>query len=133
MDTLGIKLAFTFAFAFIAATVVGFVPNPVVGSHGFFLTNTAHNMVHLLTAVGFIVVAVLGNTASIVFMKSFGVAYLLVGVSGTFLTGFDSEAMLLGFIQINAMDNLLHFGLGVSILLAGILADGSPRCQQLEA
>ena len=69
------SVAWVFAASFYAAAAIGFIPNPLLGPHGLFQTNTAHNLVHLLTAVGFTVVALLGETASTRFMQAFGVAY----------------------------------------------------------
>ncbi len=122
MNTLGIKLAWMLSATFLLATIIGFIPNPLVGSGALFEANTAHNLVHLATAIGFAIVATMGNPASIHFMLGFGVVYLLVGVAGFFVTGFSSEGMLLGFIHINALDNFLHLGLGVVILISGLVA-----------
>ncbi len=127
MESLGTKLAWMFSLAFVIATVLGFVPNPLVGPNGIFLTNIPHNLVHLATAIGFAVSAILGNAASIRFMKNFGVVYLLVAVLGFTQTGWSSEGMLLGVVHINALDNLLHLVLGITILLSGIVAEGSFR------
>lgn len=125
MNSLGTKLACTFSVTFLLATVIGFIPNPLVGGNGLFITNTAHNLVHLVTAVGFLIVARMGNVASINFMLGFGVVYLLVGMVGFLVTGISSEGMLLGFIHINALDNFLHLGLGVAILISGLVAKGA--------
>lgn len=123
MNTFATKLAWFFSFAFLFAAIIGFLPNPVVGANGIFITNTAHNLVHLATAIGFAVVAIMGNTASQVFMKSFGAVYLLVGAVGFSVTGLNSEGMLLGFIHINTLDNFLHLALGVTVLVSGFLVD----------
>ncbi|QPJ61234.1 MAG: DUF4383 domain-containing protein [Candidatus Nitronauta litoralis] len=122
MNTFATKLACFFSAAFLLAAVVGFFPNPVVGANGVFITNAAHNLVHLATSLGFAAVAILGNTASLAFLKGFGATYLLVGAVGFFVTGMGSEGMLLGFIHINAMDNFLHLALGTTILTSGILS-----------
>jgi hypothetical protein len=127
MDTLGIKLAWILSGAFLLAAVIGFIPNPLVGSDSIFLTNTPHNLVHLVTAIGFFIVAKMGNIPSIRFMQIFGPVYLLVGLIGFTVTGATSTGMLLGFIHINAMDNYLHLGLGAAILFAGAIANSSLR------
>jgi|SaaInlStandDraft_2_1057019.scaffolds.fasta_scaffold95272_3 hypothetical protein len=123
MNTLGIKLAWFWMAAFIFSGVVGFIPNPIVGTDAFFVTNAAHNLVHIVTAVGFIIVASMGNTASIKFMLGFGVVYVLVGVIGFFVTMGSGEGMLLGFIHINSLDNFLHLSLGAGIFISGIIAN----------
>ncbi|GJL77626.1 MAG: membrane protein [Nitrospinaceae bacterium] len=125
MDSLGTKLAWIFSGTFLLATVVGFIPNPLVGSEGIFLTNTPHNLVHLVTAVAFLIVAKMGNVPSIRFMQIFGPVYLLVGLIGFAVTGTSSTGMLLGFIHINALDNFLHLGLGAAIFSAGTIANNA--------
>src|SRR5262245_21738350 len=114
-----ISVAWVFAASFYAAAATGFVPNPLLGAHGLFVTNTAHNIVHLLTGVGFTVVAVAGSKASVVFMQAFGVIYALTGVIGFLATGHDGDAHLLGLVHINTLDNFLHLGLGATIGVAG--------------
>lgn len=114
-----ITLAWTFAAAFLGATVLGFVPNPLVGEHALFVTNTAHNLVHLATAIGFAVVALIGERASIRFMQAFGVIYLLTGIVGFVMLGSAAEGHLLHVIHINWLDNFLHVGLGIAIAAAG--------------
>ena len=115
-------VAWIFAGAFAVTTVIGFVPNPLVGADALFVTNTAHNLVHLLTAVGFGLVAVVGDRASVIFMKAFGVVYMLVGILGFVVLGAAPEGHLLGLVHINRLDNFLHVGLGVIILAAGFLS-----------
>ena len=124
MKTLGIKLAWIFSATFLLATVIGFIPNPLVGSDGLFITNTPHNLVHLVTAIGFAIVAGMGNLPSTKLRLGFGVVYLLVGMVGFLVTGTGSEGMLLGFIHINVLDNILHLGLGAAILVSGLIAKG---------
>src|SRR6266446_1280096 len=115
MKNLAVTLAWAFAAAFLGATVMGFVPNPLVGQDAFFVTNTAHNVVHLATAIGFVVVALLGENASIRFMQAFGVVYLLTGAIGFVMLGSRPEGHLLHLIHINWLDNFLHLGLGIAI------------------
>ena len=114
-------IAWIFAAAFAVTTVVGFLPNPLVGADALFVTNTAHNLVHLLTALGFAGVAWAGDRPSILFMKIFGVVYFLVGVLGFVVLGSAQEGHLFGLVHINQLDNFLHMGLSAVILLAGFL------------
>ncbi len=122
MENLGTKLSWAFAAAFAGAFLMGVVPNPLVGRDAIFVTNMAHNLVHLLTAVGFVLVALKGNRASTLFMLGFGVVYLLVGVYGFFALGGAPEGHLLGVVHINFLDNFLHLGLGASIAAGGFVA-----------
>ena len=119
MKPSAISIAWVFAASFYAAAAIGFIPNPLLGPHGLFVANSAHNIVHLLTAVGFTVVALLGETASTRFMQAFGVAYLLTGAIGLVMLGSRAEGDLLRLIHINWLDNHLHLGLGIVIGSAG--------------
>ena len=119
MKNLAVTLAWAFAAAFLGATVMGFVPNPLVGEDALFVTNTAHNLVHLATAIGFVIMALLGEKASIRFMQAFGVIYMLTGVIGFVMLGSAAEGHLFHIIHINWLDNFLHVGLGVAIAAAG--------------
>ncbi len=119
MKLTAISVAWVFAAAFYAAAAIGFIPNPLLGPDGLFVANTAHNFVHLLTAVGFTVVALAGSKPSVVFMQDFGVIYLLTGVIGFLVTGSGGHGHLLGLVHINTLDNFLHLGLGAAIGAAG--------------
>lgn len=121
-NKLGVKLAWGFAVAFALAALMGVIPNPLVGPDALFVTNTAHNLVHLLTAFGFASVALVGDRASTRFMQAFGVIYLLVGLYGFIALGGASEGHLLGLVHINFLDNFLHLGLGASIAVAGYVS-----------
>src|SRR5262249_40953349 len=100
-----ISVAWVFAASFYAAAVIGLLPNPLLGAHGLFVTSTAHNFVHLLTGVGFTIVALTGSSVSVVFMQAFGVIYALTGLIGFLATGHDGDAHLLGLVHINALEN----------------------------
>jgi hypothetical protein len=117
-----VKLAWILATAFAGAGILGFVPNPLVGPDALFMTNMAHNLVHLFTAVGFTVVALMGHQASTRFMLAFGPVYALVGLIGFIALGSASEGYLLGVVHINFLDNVLHIGLGIIIGAAGLYA-----------
>ena len=124
MKNRGIKSAWGFAGTFLLATVLGFVSNPIVGKYAFFITNTAHNLVHLATAVGFMIVAIRGETASIRFMQVFGIVYVLTALLGFVSLGGQPDGYLLHLIHINVPDNFLHLALGLSIEIAGWLSLG---------
>lgn len=122
-----VTLAWAFAATFFGATVLSFVPNPLVGEDALFVTNTAHNLVHLATAIGFVVVALLGAKASTRFMQAFGVVYMLTGLIGFVMLGSAAEGHLFHIIHINWLDNFLHVGLGIAIAAAGWFSQRSSR------
>jgi hypothetical protein len=119
MKLTAISIAWVFAASFYAAAAIGFIPNPLLGPDGLFMANPAHNLFHLLTGVGFTLVALAGSKASVVFMQAFGVLYALLGVIGFLATGLGGAGYLLGLVHINTLDNFLHLGLGAVIGAAG--------------
>lgn len=119
MKNLAVTLAWFFSAAFLSAAVLGFIPNPVLGNNALFVTNTAHNLVHLATAIGFTAVAIAGEKISIRFMQVFGVVYMLTGFLGFVVLGSRETGHLLYVIHINNLDNYLHTGLGIAIAAAG--------------
>ena len=130
MKLTAISIAWVFAASFYAAAAIGFIPNPLLGPHGLFMANTAHNIVHLLTAVGFTVVALAASRGSVVFMQAFGVIYLLTGVIGFLATSHGGAGHLLGLVQLNTLDNFLHLGLGAVIGAAGWYLHAQPAAVQ---
>jgi len=116
------NLSLVLGIAFLAAGILGFIPNPVVSPDGLFAVNTIHNLVHILTAGVFIAGALGSESVARVTLQSVGVAYVGVTVLG-FLT---EGHLLLGLVHINEADRWLHAGLAVVILVAGFVL---PRLQ----
>jgi hypothetical protein len=100
---------------FVLAGIAGFVPNPVVGPNGIFVTNAMHDYVH----IGSGAVLILAGLTS--FAKPglllVGVIYAAVAALGFVM----QEEMLFGLIHINDADRYLHVGLALVLLAAGIL------------
>ena len=110
---------------FIAVGLLGFVPNPIVGSshNAIFHADAVHNMVHIISGALFLVVAFAAPARARLFLKVFGVVYLLLGIIGLITIGSEGMTDLLGFLPINGADNYLHIGLGIGIFLAGLLPE----------
>jgi len=114
------KLAMVFGVVFLLVGVLGFFPNPIIGTSmdAWFHADTVHNLIHIVTGLVFVYIAV-KTGASATAMKVFGVVYLLVA-----LLGFV-DMDLFGLTHVNMADNWLHVVLGVVILLAGFTAKDS--------
>lgn len=111
------NIALALGITFIAVAALGFVPNPLVSPHGLFAVNLAHNLVHLVTGLGFIAGALIFTGREDRVIKVIGALYALVAILGFFTSG----DMLLGVIHINRADRWLHLGLAIAILTAGYL------------
>ena len=118
----GVKLSWAWGLAFFVVGIAGFLPNPLFGADSVVVTDITHNIVHVVTAVAFVAVALLGNVASTRFMKTFGVVYLLVGTIGFVTLAGAPTGHLLDVIHINGVANFLHVGSGAGILASGLFA-----------
>jgi hypothetical protein len=106
--------ALVLGFVFIIVGVLGYVPNPIVGPSGIFVTNTVHNLIH----IGSGIVLLLGAYSSLgssVALKIIGVVYAIVAVLGFLMPG----DMMLGMVAMNGADRWLHVVLAIVILYAG--------------
>ena len=116
------KLALVFGIVFVIVGILGFIPNPIVGMTGFFLTDAVHNIVHLLVGIILLVISLKAAAKSAVALKVFGIIYLVLAI-----IGFFSGSTILGLVAINGADNWLHLVLGIVIAAAGFMAkDSSP-------
>ena len=108
---------------FIAVGLLGYVSNPIVGSSdkAMFMTDGTHNIVHIVTGVIFLLIALAAPGSAGGFLKLFGIVYLALGIYGMVIMGGESMKTLLGFLMVNKFDNYLHIALGVVIFLAGFL------------
>lgn len=109
--------------AFLAVGCLGFVANPVIGeSHdAIFHADKVHNIVHIVSGILFLLIALAMPANAGIFCKFFGIVYLFLGVLGLIQFGTDGMGKLLGFLHVNGADNFLHIGLGIVIFFAGML------------
>ena len=100
---------------FVLVGAAGFVPNPLVGPNGTFVTNPMHDYVHIGSGA---VLVIAGLTS---FAKPglllVGAVYAAVAALGFIM----QDDMLLGLIHVNDADRYLHVGLALVLLAAGIL------------
>ncbi len=108
---------------FIATGLLGFIENPIVGAseNAIFHADTVHNMVHIISGVLFVLVAMAAPGSAAGFMVLFGIVYLAIGIIGFVSFGGEGMGKVFGFLHVNGADNYLHIALGVVILLAGLI------------
>ena len=113
-------LALVFGVVFLLVGILGVIGGfGIVGPNGIFMTDTIHDIVHLLSGIVFLGVALVAPRCSSMTMIIFGVVYLLVAILGLIGTG-----SVLGLIIVNGADNILHVILGLVILGAGLKTKG---------
>ena len=108
---------------FIVVGILGFFDNPVVGASegAIFHADSFHNTVHLVSGALFLLIALASPARAGLFLKIFGLVYLLLGIIGLTRIGDEGMTEIFGILHVNGADNYLHIGLGVLILLAGFL------------
>ena len=113
---------------FIVVGLLGFIDNPIVGSSekAIFHADTVHNMVHIISGLLFVLVAMAAPASASTVMIIFGIVYLLIGILGITSVGENGMAKVLGFLHVNAADNYLHIALGIVIALAGMITRRRP-------
>ncbi len=116
-------LAVIFGIVFVLVGVLGFIPNPIVANDpgAIFLANGLHSVVHFLVGVILLIAAAKGEGASSLWLKIFGVVYLLLAVIG-FIQG---GGLMLGLVAYNGADNYLHLVLGIVLLGIGLMVGKS--------
>jgi hypothetical protein len=121
------------ATTFLVVGLLGFIPGVTTdygllhwaGPHsgaklfGVFAVSGVHNVVHLVFAVvGFVLIRSYASARA--YLIGGGLAYLALWVYGMFI-GHDSGA---NFVPVNGADNVLHFGLGVAMVILGLTLAG---------
>lgn len=115
------RLAMVYGAMFVLVALLGFVPNPIIGRDGLFMTNAAHDLVHLLLGAMLLVAATRTEGASVTTMLVVGAIYGLLALLGFAQIGTEGHTNLLGVAHINGADNWLHLTLAV-LLIGSALA-----------
>ncbi|MGQ0740675.1 MAG: DUF4383 domain-containing protein [Alphaproteobacteria bacterium] len=106
--------ALVFGAVFILVGVLGFIPNPLVGPEGLFVTNVSHDLVHIVSGA-VLLAGVYTQLGASLALKIIGIAYAIVAVLGFVMPG----DMMLGMIAMNEADRWLHVLLAIVLLAAG--------------
>jgi hypothetical protein len=116
MDLNARTAAFVLGIVFLIVGVLGYVPNPIVGPTGFFVTNSLHNLVHIISGIVLLIGVYTALTPSLA-LKIIGIVYAIVAVLG-FVMMKGGDGMMFG-IQMNMLDHWLHVVLAIVLLAAG--------------
>ena len=96
---------------FIAVGLLGFIDNPIIANsdQAIFHADTTHSMVHIVSGVLFVLIAMAAPGSASTFLVIFGIVYLAIGILGITSVGEDGMAKVLGFLHVNAADNYLAY------------------------
>jgi len=114
-----VKAAWVFAVVFLAIGILGFVPGITADGSllGIFEVDLLHNVIHIVTGAVAALAAWKGAQLSKLFFQAFGVVYAIVAVVG--LVQGDT---VLGLIDVNLADNILHVAIAAAALYLGFFA-----------
>ena len=122
-----VKVSWIFAAMFMWIALLGFIPNFFPGEPIFLETYTTLKIVHLITAICFIVVPRLSENARIQSMLRFGLLYLLISGIGFWGMNIEIGEHWQAVIRLNLV-NYVQFSLGVALSAIGMILN---RRQQL--
>ncbi len=116
------NVSLAFGFPFVAAGLLGFIPNPLLSPNGLFEVNLMHNLLHVSVGAIFVIGAMLSETAARRTLQSLSIAGVALAI-----LGFVAKAdLLLGLVHVNEADKWLHAALALVIVAA---AFGIPKPQ----
>lgn len=115
------KAALATGAVFLLLGILGFVPGLTSGDDnkllGIFAVDALHNLVHILSGIAFLVASQRADWSRLTF-KVMAVVYGLVTLLG-FMAG---DGAILGLINTNGSDNLLHLVLTAAFAYFGFVA-----------
>lgn len=112
-------LGMVFGVIFVIVGVLGFIPNPIVGTSGLFMTDMLHNILHIIFGAVLIWAARKDMMTASKWMKIVAVIYAILAI-----LGFIGGGSILGITMVNSADNWLHVVLAV-VLWVGAMSKKS--------
>ena len=93
--------------------------NPLIGYYGYFRTDLPFNMIHFLSGVLLIIVALEFGPRISAALRTLGIFYIILAVLGAITTGFDDYGTMFSFMAVSGPLHLLHLLIGVTLLIFG--------------
>ena len=97
---------------------LGFASNPLIGNNAFFVTDSVHNLIHLIFGAILLIVVLWSDENSAFWLEFVGMLIFLLGLIGLLATP-SSGGMLLGIAATNGASNWMHIIGGAAIFFAG--------------
>jgi Domain of unknown function (DUF4383) len=110
-------LGIIFGCAFLFGGMLAFVPGVTKDGMylGFFMVNTAHNILHIASGTAFLIAAMFGERPTRLWFQVFGAFYAILAAMG-FVVG---DGLIFGLIMNSPFDSWGHAGLALAMLLIG--------------
>ncbi len=111
------RFAIIFGVVLLATGIAGFIPalNPNGMLFGIFAVDAMHNVVHIVTGLAALGMAMAGEAQARLFFQIFGIAYAVIAVLG-FVAGRDGQVM---GMAMNMADHVLHVAIAALSLWLG--------------
>lgn len=120
MNNDSVKISWIFAAMFMWVTFLGFIPNFFPGEAIFLETYIALKLIHLITAVCFIVITRSEERIRIQLIQMFGLVYMLISVIGFMGMDIKIGEQWEAVIRLNLL-NYVQFSLGVALSCVGMI------------
>ncbi len=120
MSNDSVKVAWIFVAMFMWITFLGFIPNFFSGETVFLETYMPLKLIHLITAICFIVVTRLEERTRIQFIQIFGLVYMLISLIGFMGMDIKIGEQWEAVIRLNLL-NYVQFSLGVALSTIGMI------------
>ena len=113
------KLGLLWGFLFLLGGILGFVPGITKGDMflGFFMVNTPHNILHIISGLIFLVASLAGPRATRLWFIIFGIFYAGLSALG-FAAG---DHMIFNLISNTKIDSWGHGFLALVLFLIGVV------------
>jgi short-subunit dehydrogenase len=120
-------LAVLWGILFLLGGILGFVPGVTKDEMflGFFMVNTPHNILHIISGVMFLIGSLLGARTARSWFLIFGIFYLALSIIG-FKVG---DGLIFGLISNTRIDAWGHGFLGLVLFLTGLFAPKAAGCR----
>jgi|GEM_PF-5346286 hypothetical protein len=111
------KLGLLWGFLFLLGGILGFVPAITKDEMflGFFMVNTPHNILHIISGILFLIASLAGTKAARNWFYIFGAFYFLLSLIGFW----EGDKMIFHLISNNRIDSWGHGFLALVLLTIG--------------
>ena len=115
------KLGVIMGSLFLTGGVLAFVPGVIKDNmyFGLFMVNTAHNIMHIISGVIFLVASLFGERPARLWFQIFGAFYAGLAIIG-FRVG---DGLIFGIIMNSPFDSWGHAGLALIMLSIGLRSE----------